>query len=74
MLILRLSGERIGDRPLLFFGVLLIVVGVQIGTFGLLGQMIVQIRRDRATPDPALVATVTGYERGQRGGAESGPV
>ena len=29
-------------RPLLFFGVLLIVVGVQIGTFGLLGQMIVQ--------------------------------
>ena len=58
MTVLRLSGERIGDRPLLFLGVLLIVVGVQVGTSGLIGQMIVQARRERAPADQALVAEV----------------
>ena len=58
MTVLRLSGERIGDRPLLFLGVLLIVVGVQVGTSGLIGQMIVQARRERAPADEALVAEV----------------
>ena len=67
MTILRLSGERIGDRPLLFLGVLLIVVGVQIGTFGLLGQMIVQVRRDRPAADQGLVAAVTGAAREPEG-------
>jgi glycosyltransferase involved in cell wall biosynthesis len=37
--ILRLNGEGIGDRPLLLLGALLIVVGIQFLTFGLLGQM-----------------------------------
>jgi glycosyltransferase involved in cell wall biosynthesis len=44
--ILRLSGETIGQRPLLFLGVLLIVVGVQLLTLGLLGQMLVLARRE----------------------------
>ena len=44
--ILRLSGEAIGQRPLLFLGVLLIVVGVQLLTLGLLGQMLVLNRRE----------------------------
>jgi glycosyltransferase involved in cell wall biosynthesis len=43
--VLRLSGEAIGDRPLLLLGVLLIVVGIQLLTFGLLGQMFVAMRQ-----------------------------
>ena len=47
----KLSGEAIGGRPLLLFGVLLIVVGIQFLTFGLLAQMIVAMRHDRDNPD-----------------------
>ncbi len=45
--VLRFSGESIGDRPLLLLGVLLIVVGIQILTLGLLGQMIVAMGQER---------------------------
>lgn len=45
--VLKISGEAIGQRPLLFLGVLLIVVGIQLLSLGLLGQMLVQIRRER---------------------------
>jgi glycosyltransferase involved in cell wall biosynthesis len=38
--ILRLLGEGIGGRPLLLLGVLLIVVGVQLFTIGLVSEMI----------------------------------
>jgi glycosyltransferase involved in cell wall biosynthesis len=38
--ILRFSGEGIGDRPLLLLGALLLVVGIQFLTFGLLAQML----------------------------------
>lgn len=44
--ILKIGGESIGQRPLLFLGVLLIVVGVQLLTLGLLGQMLVLARRE----------------------------
>ncbi len=44
--ILKISGEAIGQRPLLFLGVLLIVVGIQLLTLGLLGQMLVLTRRE----------------------------
>ena len=47
--VLRFSGEAIGDRPLLLLGVLLIVVGIQLLTFGLLGQMFVVARQERGT-------------------------
>jgi glycosyltransferase involved in cell wall biosynthesis len=47
--VLRLSGETIGDRPLLLLGVLLIVVGIQLLTFGLLGQMFVAMRQQEGT-------------------------
>ena len=43
---LKVSGEAIGQRPLLFLGVLLIVVGIQLLTLGLLGQMLVLTRRE----------------------------
>lgn len=38
--ILWFSGEFIGDRPLLLLGTLMIIVGIQILIFGLLGEMI----------------------------------
>jgi glycosyltransferase involved in cell wall biosynthesis len=47
--VLKLSGEALGNRPLLFLGLLLIVVGIQLLTFGLLAQMMVLARRDRAS-------------------------
>jgi glycosyltransferase involved in cell wall biosynthesis len=40
----KISGASIGDRPLLVLGILLIVVGVQLASFGLLGQMMAAIR------------------------------
>ena len=42
----KISGESIGDRPLLLLGVLLIVVGIQFFTFGLLAQLIVAMRNE----------------------------
>lgn len=36
-------GVKIGDRPLLLLGVLLIIVGLQIVTFGLLGEQLTQL-------------------------------
>jgi hypothetical protein len=44
--ILKIGGEAIGERPLLFLGVLLLVVGVQLLSLGLVGQMLVLMRRD----------------------------
>jgi len=38
---LRLTGERIGDRPLLLFGILLVLVGIQIALTGLVADLIV---------------------------------
>lgn len=46
--IVKIGGEAIGERPLLFLGVLLIVVGVQLLTLGLLAQMQVLTRREIA--------------------------
>jgi glycosyltransferase involved in cell wall biosynthesis len=40
-------GERIGDRPLLLLGVLLIVVGIQLVSVGLLGEMLGHLHRGR---------------------------
>jgi glycosyltransferase involved in cell wall biosynthesis len=62
--ILKISGEPIGQRPLLFLGVLLIVVGIQLLSFGLLGQMLVQIRRERQGPPtgPAQIERTAGFD------------
>ena len=43
--VLKIGGEAIGRRPLLIFGVLLIVVGVQLMTLGLVGEMIAATRQ-----------------------------
>ena len=45
----KITGEAIGDRPLLMAGVLLTLVGLQLALFGLLAELIVHARnRDRA--------------------------
>ncbi len=46
-----LAGQWIGNRPLLFLGVLLMVIGVQFFSFGLIAEMMVNMsERDRAYP------------------------
>jgi hypothetical protein len=42
-------GRPIGDRPLLLLGVLLILVGVQMFTTGLIGQLLVVPQRESTT-------------------------
>lgn len=44
--VVKLGGEAIGRRPLLLFGVLCIVVGVQLIGIGLIGEMIAAGRED----------------------------
>lgn len=44
--VVKLGGEAIGGRPLLLFGVLCIVVGVQLIGIGLIGEMIAASRED----------------------------
>jgi glycosyltransferase involved in cell wall biosynthesis len=47
MVSLRVQGETIGDRPALQAGVLLVVVAVQMVSLGLIGELIVHLRRRR---------------------------
>jgi glycosyltransferase involved in cell wall biosynthesis len=65
--VLWLSGEAIGDRPLLLLGVLLIVVGIQLLTFGLLGQMFVAMRQQEGavrSSESQVERVVDGRPRG----------
>jgi dolichol-phosphate mannosyltransferase len=45
MLVLRLSGDQIGNRPAFLAGVLLVVVAVQMISLGLLAELSVHLRR-----------------------------
>jgi glycosyltransferase involved in cell wall biosynthesis len=60
--VLKISGEAIGERPLLLLGVLLIVVGAQFLTFGLLGQLLAAMANEsgRSPVDPYAVEWVAG--------------
>jgi hypothetical protein len=66
--ILKLAGEAIGGRPLLFLSILAIVVGIQLLTFGLLAQMMVLARRERAGSalNPAQVERRIGFAEVER--------
>lgn len=44
---LRFSGEKIGDRPLLVLAVLLMLLGVQFFSLGLLGEMVAAKNKDK---------------------------
>ncbi len=45
MLALRISGETIGSRPALVAGMLLVLVAVQLGSLGLIAELLVHLRR-----------------------------
>ena len=45
--VLKLSGEAIGHRPLLTLGVLLVVVGLQFFSLGLLSELITSHHAER---------------------------
>ena len=45
--VLKATGEAIGHRPLLILGVLLVVVGLQLFSLGLLGEMIRSLHEER---------------------------
>jgi len=55
-------GSPIGQRPLLLLGALLIIVGVQLLSLGLIGELIANSRA-RGGPDYAQVALVVGAGR-----------
>ena len=64
-----LNGVWIGNRPLLFLGVLLMVIGVQFFSFGLIAEMMVNkserdrtysIKQDSGVPKSLRSATVVG--------------
>jgi glycosyltransferase involved in cell wall biosynthesis len=49
-----LLGERVGTRPALLIGVLLVVVSVQMISLGLLGELMVNLRRRRSLDATAV--------------------
>jgi glycosyltransferase involved in cell wall biosynthesis len=55
--VLKAQGHAIGNRPLLTLGVLLVVVGVQLLSLGLIGEMITSLHEERAG-DPARANAV----------------
>lgn len=71
--IVKLSGQAIGGRPLLFLGLLLIVVGIQLLTFGLLAQMVVLNRRSISGGglEPSQVERQVGFAASGRDGDSS---
>jgi uncharacterized membrane protein len=46
--VLKLSGEAIGHRPLLTLGVLLVVVGVQLVSLGLVSELVASHHEERS--------------------------
>jgi dolichol-phosphate mannosyltransferase len=48
------TDQSIGDRPLLMLGVLLIIVGVQFISMGLIADLIVSIERNRESPQSTV--------------------
>ena len=64
---LKLSGEAIGHRPLLTLGVLLVVVGLQFFSLGLLSELITSHHEERlGTPDDPHVDEVLPAKSAER--------
>ena len=54
-------GAQIGGRPLLFLGILLILVGVQLVVMGLLGEMLVRVYHESQRKPIYMVKRVLGH-------------
>ena len=48
--VLKIEGHAIGQRPLLILGVLLVVVGLQFFSLGLISELITSQHEERAGP------------------------
>ncbi len=59
------QGAQIGGRPLLFVGILLILVGVQLIMMGLLGEMLVRIYHESQRKPIYMVKRVVGPPTGE---------
>jgi len=66
LLVVKILGEAIGNRPLLILGVLLFVVGVQLVSLGLLAQMLIVQTRTAARRGSGRPPTVARVVRGAR--------
>ena len=56
--VLKMTGEAIGQRPLLTLGVLLLVVGIQLFSLGLVGELVTSLHEERADDRERLDALV----------------
>jgi glycosyltransferase involved in cell wall biosynthesis len=56
--VLKVQGHAIGSRPLLILGVLLVVVGIQLLSLGLIGEMITSLHEERADESTRAQAVV----------------
>jgi len=61
--VVKIMGEAIGRRPILTLCILLMVVGVQFISFGLLGEMIANLRSEGAAPPVRLRLVREGVRR-----------
>jgi hypothetical protein len=57
MLLDKIGGHAIGNRPALIAGVLLVLVGLQFASLGLLAELIVYRTRSPETSRPAIAAS-----------------
>ena len=64
--VIKAQGHAIGNRPLLILGVLLVVVGIQLLSLGLIGEMITSLHEERS--DERAVAEALVDEVLQHGG------
>jgi glycosyltransferase involved in cell wall biosynthesis len=67
-----LFGESLANRPILLLGILLIVVGVQFVSMGLLGEMLVRIYHEAQGKPVYTVREILGAERPVKATAANG--
>jgi hypothetical protein len=56
--VLKATGEAIGGRPLLTLGVLLLVVGIQLFSLGLVGELVTSLHEERTSDRERVDAMV----------------
>lgn len=64
LIILKLKGESIGQRPLLIISVLFILAGIQMFTTGILSEMLMRIYFESQDKKPYVVRRVLNVEKG----------
>jgi hypothetical protein len=57
MIVDKITGHAIGNRPALIGGVLLVLVGLQFASLGLLAELIVYRTRGQLTTRPAVTSS-----------------